>query len=260
MHPVLVDLGFFTVRSYGVFFVLAVVCAVVMSRQMAKRESLPPNHIELVTYAVSIASIIGGRAFYAFVENAGYYFAHPLDVFNAYKGGLSFFGSLAFMILTVVAICRWRGFPVWQVADIYGPTVAIGLGMGKIGCFLSGCCYGRPTDLPWGVTFTQPAGEEVPRGIPLHPVQLYEAAAWIALAFALVWYRGRRRVHGELFLLFLAGFGLGRSALEIFRGEPSQLGPLTLYQWLGLAFGLAGLAGWWLRRKLGGPRPVPAAA
>jgi phosphatidylglycerol---prolipoprotein diacylglyceryl transferase len=249
MLPVLFYLGSLPVPAYGFWCFWAGIAGIVISRIGAKRTGLPANKVELSVYIVSAACLLGSRFFYTFVEHPDIYLKQPLAFFDLRSGGGSFYGGLIFMSASVVLSSRLFKLPLAELADVLAPAFASGVGLGKLGCFFAGCCMGHPTSLPWGVTFTAPGTMAVPTGVPLHPSQLYEAAAWFALSGALLVFQKHRRIAGEVFLALLVGFCGARSLFELFRGESVYFGPLTSYQWLGIPITLAALAIWvWIRR------------
>jgi phosphatidylglycerol:prolipoprotein diacylglycerol transferase len=114
---------------------------------------------------------------------------------------------------------RWHRLPVWKLADLISPLIALGLFFGRIGCFLAGCCYGRETSLPWGVTFTDP-NSLARLNVPLHPTQLYDAVNGLAIFFVLTWMEKRKAFEGHIFWLFLLLYSITRFFIEILRDDP----------------------------------------
>ncbi len=109
--------------------------------------------------------------------------------------------------------------PIWKWADLFSPPIALGLFFGRIGCFLAGCCYGKETSLPWGITFTNP-NSLAQLNIPLHPTQLYEAAGGLAIFFILIWKAKQKTFDGQIFWLFLFVYSVLRFFIEMVRGDP----------------------------------------
>ena len=136
------------------------------------------------------------------------------------------------------------------MADILAPSLALGHAVGRLGCQLNGCCFGRRCDLPWAYHY--PAAHET-HGAPVHPTPLYEMGLALALAAALGWWFHRRRFDGQVFALYLIVYGLGRGVVELFRGDypPSTLyfGFLTPAHWISAGLVLAGLAVYWRQHK-----------
>ena len=137
-----------------------------------------------------------------------------------WEGGLVFYGGFLLAALVGVIFTRYRGYAVDEIADCLAPALALGQGIGRWGCFFAGCCYGKPTPLPWGVRFKDPASL-APLGVQLHPVQLYESAGDLLIA-ALLWLMLQRRkddAHGEIFWLYVLLYGILRFAMETLRGD-----------------------------------------
>ena len=163
MHPILFKLGPITIYSYGLMIALGIMVGLFLARRQAKREGIDPDKILDITLYVLLAALIGARLLFVFM-NFAEYVDEPLRILKIWEGGLVFYGGL----LPAVAIGIWYikrlGLPLWQIADILAPSLAIGHAMGRIGCFFAGCCYGGACDLPWAVTFTNPQSLATPRG------------------------------------------------------------------------------------------------
>ena len=114
---------------------------------------------------------------------------------------------------------RWYRLPIWKIADLFAPSIALGLFFARTGCFMAGCCYGKETSLPWGVTFTDPLSL-ARLSVPLHPTQLYEAAGGLFLFLFLIWMEKRKSYEGQIFWLFLLLYSILRFLIEFFRDDP----------------------------------------
>jgi len=187
--------------------------------------------LDLVSILI-ICGLLGARVLYVLL-NLDYFHQHPWEIVKVWEGGLVFYGGFILAALVGTIFTRYRGYPISDVADCLAPGLALGQGIGRWGCFFAGCCYGKPTNLPWGVIFKDPASL-APLGVRLHPVQLYESAGDILLA-GLLWVLllRRKETHGDVFWMYLLGYGLLRFVMEILRGddrgslvgglEPSQI-------------------------------------
>ena len=151
--------------------------------------------------------------------------SNPL-IYTVMNGGLILAVSVALWYI------RRIGLPLWTTCDVFAPGIALGHVVGRLGCFFAGCCYGKPADLPWAVTFTDPfAGSNVgtPLNVPLHPTQLYEAGAEAAILALLLSTEARgRRFPGRTFWLYLLLYAISRYVIEIFRGDPRG-GPIGIF-------------------------------
>jgi phosphatidylglycerol:prolipoprotein diacylglycerol transferase len=251
MHPILFELGPLKLSFYGLMLAISFFLGMHLAERGARAEGIPVKRIERLSWWIIVSAVLGARFLYTFVEHWSYYSRHPWKFLAFQEGGLSFFGGLFAAIGFSVAYCRRHGLPFWKVADIYTPTIALGLSITKIGCFMAGCCYGRHCDLPWGVTFTDPASLAEPKGVLLHPTQIYESLANLGIFLLLLLFRRYRRFQGELFLLFLIVYGIVRSYLETFRESPGQIAGLTTAQFLSIPMVLLAVVWWGLRFRKG---------
>lgn len=182
-----------------------------------------------------------------------------------HHGGLVYYGGFVVAALSGFAWCLWRGISGWRMADVLAPSLALGHAVGRLGCLANGCCYGRRCDWPWGIHY--PARYGLPDA-PLHPAPLYEALLGLGLAAGLVWLFRRRRFDGQVFAVYLVGYGLVRGAVEFFRGDyPAaslRWGFVTPAHWVSVGLLVLGSGVYWYRRggsvvgAVSEPRPVSA--
>jgi phosphatidylglycerol:prolipoprotein diacylglycerol transferase len=166
-----------------------------------------------------IGAIVGARTLYvisywdeAFAGKA------IVEVFKVWKGGLVYYGGLIGSSLAGILYVRLKKLPLWQVADIVAPSIALGYAFGRIGCLLNGCCYGRACNLPWAIRF--PEGNPLnPPTYPVHPTQVYESLLNLGLYAALAWLFRRRKFDGQVFGVYLVSYAVLRSFVELFRGD-----------------------------------------
>ncbi|MFH1018279.1 MAG: prolipoprotein diacylglyceryl transferase [Pseudomonadota bacterium] len=250
MWPALFHIGSFRVPSYGVMLGIGILLGIHLARRRALKENIDPALIESLAFWVVLMCVLGARFAYTFVEHSDYYPYHPIEFFYFWNGGLAFSGSLVAAVLTTWVFCRTHALSFWRAVDLLTPPVALGLVFGKLGCFLAGCCYGRVCDLPWGVTFNNPTSLADPKGLPLHPTQIYEAASWLLLFAVLSLFQRRSsRRPGEVFFLFGISYGIVRFFLEFLRADPGYLGPLTTAQMTNIPLVLLCAALWIHRRR-----------
>jgi phosphatidylglycerol:prolipoprotein diacylglycerol transferase len=220
MYPILFQFGRFHIYAYGFFIVVGFAAATVLAVLKIRKSNIKisfENATELFFYTV-LSAYLGSRILYVLINFDGFR-QHPLQIFKIWEGGLVFYGGL--FPAAVVAFCYMRrhGLPLWKLADLISPLIALGLSSGRIGCFLAGCCYGKETSLPWAVVFRNP--DSLARlNVPLHPTQLYDAANGLALFFFLSWMEKRKAFDGQIFWLFLLFYSMTRFFIEIFRGDP----------------------------------------
>jgi phosphatidylglycerol:prolipoprotein diacylglycerol transferase len=231
MYPDLVSIGNFTLHTYGLCIALGALLGILFVARGARREGLNQQQLLDLVFYLLIAAIIGSRVFYI-ILNPGYYLKHPLESLMIWRGGLVFYGGFLFAFPTCYLYLKKHGLPFLKTCDILAPGLALGESLGRIGCFFAGCCYGRPTDLPWGVTFTHP-NSLAQLGVSLHPTQLYASAAGVLMFILLVSFRRFKRADGQIVFLYVLLYALGRLIIETFRGDERGLlvaGYLTLTQ------------------------------
>ena len=218
MYPILFQIGPVTIYTYGFFVATGLMLGISLALIQAKKEGYDSQKILDGVFYIILAGIIGSRIFYV-IQNLASYKDSPLNVFKLWEGGLVFYGGFLLGIPVAWILIRRQGFSFLDFFDLFAPSMAIGQAVGRIGCFFAGCCYGLPTQLPWGVTFTHPQSLAL-KGIPLHPTQLYSSLACFIIFFILVSFRKHIRFTGQLFCLYLILHSGSRFTIEFFRGDP----------------------------------------
>jgi phosphatidylglycerol---prolipoprotein diacylglyceryl transferase len=222
MYPVLFRIGNFPINTYGVFLALAFFCAILITVKLAERDGLPRQKIYDLSLWMLLASLIGSKILMFFTEPE--YRDHPLQLLSLdfLRSGGVFYGGLLGAVLTGYFLMRRYKLPWWKTADVCAPGIAIGNFFGRQGCFAAGCCWGKPTNLPWGVRFTE-LGHEitgVPIDVPLHPTQLYESFSMLIVFFFLLWLHKHRRFSGQVILFYALLYSIIRFAIEFVRDDP----------------------------------------
>jgi len=236
VHRVLFNVGNLSVYSYGVFLALGFVAATVVARQrLVETYRNPDNILDLVMAAV-IGGIVGARICYI-VGHWSYYMANKGEILKFNMDGLVFYGGLLVGFSLAILVGRWRRLRFWEVLDLGGLSVPLALGIGRIGCLLNGCCYGKQTSMPWGITYPATTGLVGQR----HPTQIYELILDIAL-FIFLWFkRDSWETDGTSFLLFVIGYAAIRFTMEFFREHTVSNAAIT-FQMVSLAiFVVAGV-------------------
>ena len=222
MHPILFEAGNCPVYSFGVLLALAYLAGLQLAVMRARRAGLDSARIMDLGIYLIIAALVGAKLMLVIVD-FGYFRDHPRELLSLVRVGGVFYGGLIFALLAGLWLVRRYKLPVWSAADMYAPGVALGHIIGRLGCLLAGCCYGRPTDLPWGITFTSPvaaASAGTPLGIPLHPTQIYDAGAeLLILIFLLVFEKRGRPYPGRTWWLYILLYAVARFIVEIFRAD-----------------------------------------
>jgi phosphatidylglycerol:prolipoprotein diacylglycerol transferase len=218
MFPTLIKIGPLTIRTYGFFVAVGIFVAIQYLIRRGKAKGISEAAItDLSLYAI-VAGLVGARITYV-LQNLSYYARHFSEVFKIWEGGLVFYGGFIAGTLAVVVYLRYhRDIRLGTLADIVAPALALGHFFGRLGCFFAGCCYGAPSHLPWAVTFCN-AETLAPRGVPLHPTQLYEAVGSLAIFFLLDWYNRSRHQEGFAFLAYLFFYGFLRFLVEFLRAD-----------------------------------------
>lgn len=255
MFPRLVDFGELelfgrsfhpALHTYGLLLFAGFAVGIWLAGRRAGRFGIEAQQIyDLAIYLV-IGALVGAKVLLIFLDPGGF-FRNPLGFLGA--GGV-FFGGLIGAVAASIWFFRSRGIPVWRGGDLMAPSIALGHGVGRLGCFAAGCCYGLPHDGPAAVTFTDVHAHEVtgvPLNTPLHPTQLYEAGLEFGLFFFLLWLSGKRRFEGQVFLTWAVLYAVGRFGVEFFRGDPRGFvfdGLLSTSQFVGLWILAAALIAW----------------
>lgn len=242
MHPILFRIGGLTVHTYGLFMALGFLVGMAFAVREAKRASIDPEKISNLLFWIVIAAIVGSRLLYVMIEFRSF-MTSPLEIFKIWKGGLVFYGGLILAIMVIIFYIRHNKLPLWKTMDVLAPPSAIGLVFGRLGCFSAGCCYGRPTDVRWAVTFTDP-DSIAPLYIALHPTQLYEAGAVLIIFFILVFIRRVKRFEGQLMWTYLFLYAVARFLIENYRGDHRGAlwdNMLSTSQFISLLSGIAAL-------------------
>jgi phosphatidylglycerol:prolipoprotein diacylglycerol transferase len=222
MYPELFRIGNFPINTYGVFLALAFLFAILITVRLAASDGLPREKIYDLSLWMLLASLIGSKILMFFTEPE--YRDHPLQLISLdfLRSGGVFYGGLIGAIVVGYFLMRRYQLPWWKTADACAPGIAIGNFFGRQGCFAAGCCWGKPTNLPWGVKFTE-LGHDI-TGVPidtyLHPTQLYESFSMLIVFFFLLWLHKHKRFSGQVILLYALLYSVIRFVIEFFRDDP----------------------------------------
>ena len=220
MYPILFQIGRFSIYAYGFFIAVGFITTLALASLKIRKSKTGisfGNLVDLFFYTV-LSAIIGSRILFVLIQFDDYR-QNPIMIFKIWEGGLVFYGGLLLAIGVSLWYMRWHRLPIWKVADLISPLIALGLFFGRIGCFFAGCCYGKETSLPWAIIFRHP-DSLAPLNIPLHPTQLYDAANGLAIFFFLSWMERRKTFDGQIFWLFLFLYTITRFFIETLRGDP----------------------------------------
>jgi phosphatidylglycerol:prolipoprotein diacylglycerol transferase len=250
MYPILFRIWNFPVNTYGVFLALAFLGAIFVTVKLGVRDGLPRERLYDLCLWLLLSSLVGSKLLMLFTEPE--YRQSPRLLFSLdflRSGGVFYGGLIGAVIAAYVLMRRWK-LPWWKTADACAPGIALGNVLGRQGCFSAGCCWGKPTNLPWGVRFTA-LGHEV-TGVPidtkLHPTQLYESFAMLIVFFFLLWLHKKKKFSGQVILAYALIYATVRFLIEFVRDDPrgdlfglTTLTGLSTSQMIGIVVGIAAL-------------------
>jgi phosphatidylglycerol:prolipoprotein diacylglycerol transferase len=256
MYPILFEIGNWPVYSYGVLLAAAYLIGLQLAVVRARRAGVDPAKVMDLGIYLIIAALVGAKLMLILVD-FDYFRQQPRELLSLVRAGGVFYGGLIAAVGVGIWLVRRYQLNVWATGDLMAPGIALGHVIGRFGCLLAGCCYGRPTDVPWAITFTNPvasANVGTPLGLPLHPTQLYDAGAeLLILAVLLLTERKGKPFAGRTFWLYMGLYAISRFIIEFYRGDVTRgtaLGGLPTSQFVSLliipaAFGML----WLLRRR-----------
>jgi len=269
MYPELFRIGSFPVNTYGVLLALAFMAALFVASRLAGRDGLPRERVFDLGLWMLLGGLVGSKLLLMLAEpEYGADWRNLLSIDFLRSGGVWYGGFLGGLLTGVLLIRRYK-LPLWKVTDAFAPGVALGQAVGRQGCFAAGCCWGRPTDAPWGVEFGEAAHRitGVPTGIHLHPTQLYESFAALLIFLFLYRLHRRKRFDGQVLATYAVLYGLTRFTIEFFRDDPrgdiaglTTLTHLSTSQLISLLVFIGGVVFLLLRRRRAGREAVAAPA
>ena len=270
MHPLLGTIptpwGPVPIYTYGVLVASGVLLGLWYARHYAKRAGLDPDRVWNLGIYMVLVALVAAKLWYILAD-ASYYSRHAPEIFTVatLKSGGTFYGGLFGAILVALLYAHFQRIPLLPLVDSYSAGLPLGHAIGRLGCFAAGCCYGKPTWLPWGVIFTSPKAAEIvgtPLNIPLHPTQIYESLAEFINFLILVVLARKQRFKGEIFAGYFLLYGFERGVIEFVRGDPGRTlflrGRFSLMQIVSLAMILIGA--WMWRRGVKRARHAREAA
>lgn len=227
MHPILYQfpdswpfLGGHALHAYGVMVALGFLAGLTFIKSEARRVGLPEQQVLDLFFLMVVGGIVGSRTLY-FINSGHDFWTDPMQYFRMWEGGLVFQGGVILDVILGWWFCRKHNLKFLLIADVFVPALALGHALGRIGCFLAGCCYGRQCspDFLFAIHFPQIVDGIAPAGVPLYPTQLFESFGEFAVFFILLTYRKRKSFNGAVFLLYIGLYAVLRSVVEMFRGD-----------------------------------------
>lgn len=222
MHPILLEVGPVTIYTYGVLLAAAYLLGLWLGVKRANAAGLDGNRVLDLGIWVIIAALVGAKGL-LFIVDFEHFTSSREEFLSLLRSGGVFYGGLIAASLTCIYQLRKHKLPLWRSGDLFAPGIALGYMVGRLGCFAAGCCYGKPTQVAWAVTFTDQAAAlnvGTPLNVPLHPTQLYEALAGLVILLAVLWLERRKDSYpGRTFWQFVFLYSISRFAIEFFRGD-----------------------------------------
>jgi phosphatidylglycerol:prolipoprotein diacylglycerol transferase len=250
MYPEIYRIGNFPINTYGVLLALAFLSAILIAAKLGARDGLPRERVYDLGLWILLAAIVGSKFLMLFTEPEYREDPARLISLDFLRSGGVFYGGFITAVVAGYFLIRRYKLPWWKTADAFAPGIALGNAIGRQGCFAAGCCWGKPTTMPWGVEFTK-AGHDVtgvPLDVHLHPTQLYESFGALLVFFFLIWLHRRKRFSGQVILFYAVLYAVMRFTIEFFRDDPrgdilglTTLTGLSTSQMLSLVVGIVGL-------------------
>ncbi len=222
MHPIAFHLGGLTVHWYGILTAVGFLAGFWTASRRGFPDGIAPEKIMDFAPWLMLGAIIGARMWHVISYWREEFSQKPLiEIFMIQNGGLVFYGGFIGACLATIIYTQRKKIPIWKFADVLTPSLPLGHFFGRLGCLMTGCCFGKACSLPWAITF--PPGHETHRageaGIPLHPTQIYESLLNLGLYFFLAWLYRRKKFDGQIFATYLICYAVLRSFVEIFRAD-----------------------------------------
>jgi phosphatidylglycerol:prolipoprotein diacylglycerol transferase len=264
MYPKLLELpwtiphfGTITIYTYGVLLAAAYLLGLQLSLTRARARALDSTKVMDLGIYIIISALVGAKLL-LLVTDFQTFKSNPGELFNLLREGGVFYGGLIVAVLVALWYIRRVGLPLWTTCDVFAPGIALGHVIGRMGCFFAGCCFGKPTNVPWAITFRNPfaaANVGTPLNVPLHPTQLYEAGAeLLILVFLLTTEKKGRQFSGRTFWLYMLLYAISRYIIEFYRGdERGSVGPFSTSQFISLILGPLAVAMLLYLRRSSGP-------
>jgi phosphatidylglycerol---prolipoprotein diacylglyceryl transferase len=267
MHPKLLEIGPVSIYSYGLLLAVAFLAGLSLAGRRARRQGLNADRVLDLGIYIIIAAVIGGKLL-LLLTDFRQFAERPSELFSLAQSGGVFYGGLILAVLVSVWYIRRHHLPLWRTCDVFAPGIALGHAIGRVGCLMAGCCYGRPTSAPWGIVFSDAFAANfvgTPLHVHLHPTQLYESAAELLILAALLAMEKRGRAFGgRTFWAYVLFYAVARFVIEFFRGDDrGMLFGVSTSQFISLILAPLAIAMlvWLGRRREAAPvaaaRPAP---
>ena len=248
MYRILLKIGFLKIYSYGAFISLAFLISILYFLHLARKRKLPEAEIVSLSFWVLVSGFAGARAFYV-IHYSEYFLHYPLELVKVWRGGLVFYGGLVFALIVGLYLTHRFGLSFFEIADLTAPSLSLGIAIGRIGCFLNGCCYGWPNRIGFVFPPGSPAGDSFP-GERLIPTQLISSLDLFIIFLVLRKLGKKINRAGQIFFLFLLLYALHRFFIEFLRADYSRIFlNMTEPQFISLGLGIFSLNVLYLRKR-----------
>lgn len=247
MRPTLFKIGPLPVHGYGLMLALGFLIATYIAARRAEKEGIPSQTIFDMGLLLLISAVLGARVFHILQHPRSY--GSITDIVGIWRGGLSglaFYGGFLMALAAGIVYLRWKRLSAGKVLDIFAPSLALGVGIGRLGCFLAGCCFGKPTSLPWGITFPENSLPTLEMGHAekIHPTQLYSFISLFSIFIILLILRKHIKLRGMLFLLSVLMYSIHRFLIDFMRyyTADERIGKLATSQVMSIIAGIVAIA------------------
>lgn len=254
MHPILFRLGPLDIHTYGVLVAAGFLLGLMLAGRRAKAGGLDPRAVSDLGIWLIVAGMGGAKLFHIVFGWDEFIRAWQHEGLRSLREGFVFYGGFIGAVVATIVFARKRRQPLWKLADLFAPCLALGHAFGRLGCFFNGCCYGSVCQLPWAVKFP---GNHIMHGQPVHPTQLYEALANLALFAALSGFARRKRFDGQVWWWYVLAYGAMRFAIEFVRGDYTvhYFGVFTIAHLIAAALMVIAAIGLWGTSRWRGAKP-----
>ncbi|MBN1568483.1 MAG: prolipoprotein diacylglyceryl transferase [Acidobacteria bacterium] len=223
MHPKILDLGPLTIHTYGLMLAAAFIAGIWITSRNARKAGISPDLIWNMGLIVIFAALVGAKILLLF-SDFQYYSENFREIFSlsTLRSAGVYYGGLLFAMAAAAWFLAKKRLRFWNIADLAAPGIALGQAIGRLGCLSAGCCYGKPTQMPWGITFTDLYAYDnvgVTLNTPLHPTQIYESTGTFVLFLFLMWRLSKKHAAGQIILEYLTLYAILRFIIEFFRGD-----------------------------------------
>lgn len=241
MRPTLFTIGSIPIHGYGLMLAIGFLVAIFVASHRAKKRDIPSQNVFDLGLYILVSALLGARIFHFFQHLDEY--SSFWSVFKVWEGGLVYYGGFLLALAVCIIYLYQKKLPIGKFLDVIGPPMILGLGIGRIGCFLAGCCFGKETSLPWGVPVKWTLMEASNINLHLHPTQLYSFISLFIIFIILINLEKYMRFSGQLFLLTVISYSLFRFLIDFLRyySVDERIGFLATSQVISIIAGITSL-------------------